>query len=371
MAVLGMKATPGVVRDWDHLLRLDHVLDLTDCTGIIQHATGAVPNWSTGYCVDDVARQALVGAGSWQRRPTPEARRLVLLGLAYLDFALADEQADPQWTGRRAGMRNFMSYDRHWLDEPHLGDHVGRTVWALGEVLVRMGEDQSLSGPAHRLQHRLLPLVARFDSLHEWVYAAVGLSMTAECPQCREGLEGCVAQLDRAWDQHAHDGWPWPEPVLTYDNPRTPQALLLAGETLRRDDLVDMGRRALDFFRGLSRGRDGELATVGNQWFEKGDELPDFSGDEQPIDAGAMVECLVDAARVLGRDELLDEASDAFCWFLGRNRLGLPVYDDLTAGCHDGLGEEALNDNMGAESTLAAVQAALALERTGRPAPTV
>ena len=32
-------------------------------------------------------------------------------------------------------MRNFMGYDRRWLDEPHVGDHVGRTVWALGEVL--------------------------------------------------------------------------------------------------------------------------------------------------------------------------------------------------------------------------------------------
>ena len=32
-------------------------------------------------------------------------------------------------------MRNFMGYDRRWLDEPHIGDHVGRTVWALGEIL--------------------------------------------------------------------------------------------------------------------------------------------------------------------------------------------------------------------------------------------
>jgi hypothetical protein len=42
-----------------------------------------------------------------------------------------------------------------------------------------------------------------------------------------------------------------------------------------------------------------------------------------------------------------------FNWFLGMNDLNLPLYDDQTHGCNDGLEETNVNRNQGAESTLA------------------
>ena len=47
------------------------------------------------------------------------------------------------------------------------------------------------------------------------------------------------------------------------------------------------------------------------------------------------------------------EAERAFEWFLGRNDLGVPLYDSTTGGCSDGLHADRINENQGAESSLA------------------
>jgi hypothetical protein len=77
------------------------------------------------------------------------------------------------------------------------------------------------------------------------------------------------------------------------------------------------------------------------------------------------VEALIEATIYTGRREYARQAVRAFEWFLGRNNQGVPVYDFATGGCHDGLGPEGVNANEGAESTLAYLQALLALERAG------
>ena len=92
-------------------------------------------------------------------------------------------------------------------------------------------------------------------------------------------------------------------------------------------------------------------------------DLAHREGDEQPLDAAALTEALMTAHEVTGQEHFAELARRAFSWFLGRNRLGLPVYDERTGGCHDGLGATALNANLGAESTLAFFQGYLAVRR--------
>ena len=108
-------------------IRPDHLLTMVDDVGIVQHADGVVPNRVSGYCVDDVARLVVVALGLDRDlgdpvyTPDADARRWPSCGTP--------------GTRRGSGMRNFMAYDRRWLDEPHDGDHVGRAAWALGEVV--------------------------------------------------------------------------------------------------------------------------------------------------------------------------------------------------------------------------------------------
>ncbi len=109
------------------------------------------------------------------------------------------------------------------------------------------------------------------------------------------------------------------------------------------------------------------MRLVGNSWHRTRDSphATPRDGDEQALDAAALVEALTDALTATERRSHGARAVRAFEWFLGRNRLGEPVYDFATGGCHDGLCAHSLNDNEGAESTLAFFQALLALEAAG------
>jgi hypothetical protein len=85
-----------------------------------------------------------------------------------------------------------------------------------------------------------------------------------------------------------------------------------------------------------------------------------------------MAGASVAAYEATGDASWFREARRAFEWFLGRNDLGMEVYDADTGGCRDGLHVDRLNSNQGAESTLAfllALVEMLRLESLHGPAP--
>jgi len=340
-------------------LRPNHLLTLVDDVGVVQHADGVVPRRDSGYCTDDVARLVVVSVGMDRGRTDTVFSRMLTLGLSFLRHA-----SDPAG----AGMRNFMGYDRRWLDDPHDGDHVGRAVWALGEVVADL-PPRAVAVPSLRLLEDLSVVLERMRSPRGVAYAMLGLSRPAEGT-----LPEPLVKLMRSGADHlaalyaatSRDGWHWFEDVLSYDNARLPQALLAAGHRLRDDELVRHGLEALDWYAEQCTLDTRVVRLVGNGW-RRSDQPPRRrgEGDEQPVDAAALVEANVEAYLVSGDERYGHRAVRAFEWFLGRNHLGLPVYDFATGGCHDGLGEEALNDNEGAESTLAFMQALLALDRAG------
>jgi hypothetical protein len=167
---------------------------------------------------------------------------------------------------------------------------------------------------------------------------------------------------------NASADWHWPEDGLHYDNARLPQALIAAGARLGSDEVVDEGLAALRWY-GAEVDIDGPcIRLVGHNGRRRG-ELGPGAGDEQPLDATALVDAYLEAFRVTGDERFAGCATRAFEWFLGRNRLGRPIYDFATGGCSDGLGTDTVNINQGAESTLAYLQARLALDAAGLQAP--
>ena len=206
-----------------------------------------------------------------------------------------------------------------------------------------------------------------------------------DSPAIREALTVMSARLLAWYDTVATDEWRWFEDVLVYDNARLSQALIAAGHRLGDDRLLEVGLESLSWYATQCAVDADVVRLVGNRWRRAPDEdadgpagpsgTDDHEGDEQPLDAAALVEALVEAMRATGQVSYGDQAVSAFEWFLGRNRLGLEVYDFATGGCHDGLGENALNDNEGAESTLSFLQSLLVLNSAGlqsslpRPSP--
>ena len=263
-------------------------------------------------------------------------------------------------------MHNFMGYDRRWLDEPHVGDHVGRSVWALGDILATAWIPAVVE-PVRNLLERLVGALAGEVSLRTAAYAALGLSrLDADRldPAARRLLERLAEQLADAYRCTASEDWSWFEDELSYDNARLSQALLGAGNALGRDDLTELGLESLRWLGDEYGLRDGDLRLSGHHGRRR-DEAAPGSGDEQPLDAAAIVEAELAAFAVTREAEHGVRATRAFEWFLGRNRLERPLYDFATGGCGDGLGSDALNRNQGAESTLALHRAALVLDAAG------
>ena len=337
--------------------RASHLLTMVDDVGIVQHADGIVPLRSSGYCTDDVARLAIVSVGMGGTTGAEAYRRMLARSLGFLRHA---------WSAELRGMHNFMSYERRWLDEPHGGDHLGRAAWALGEV-VAAEPVAALLEPSLILLREMLPALAEQQWPRSIAFAALGLARAdptvvgGEAEAILRALSGRLAAIQRA---NASPDWHWAEDELTYDNARLPQALIAAGTRLGDVGLVREGVRSLDWY-AAELGTDGDhLQLVGHRGRRRG-EPRGRNGDEQPLDAAALVEAEVEAFLATRGERHARDAVRAFEWFLGRNRLGQSVYDFATGGCHDGLGESGVNANEGAESTLAYLQALLVLDAAG------
>lgn len=338
-------------------VRTDHLLTLVDDVGIVQHADGVIPNRQSGYCVDDVARLVLV-ALELARRDEETWTSILYRSLAFLFDATAP-----------GGMHNFLSYGRRWLDEPHVGDHVGRSIWALGETL----ETAWVPGvvePARRLLDRLVADFPEETWIRTSAYAVLGLARVDPDrldPAAKLVLERQVDRLVAAHEANATEDWPWFEEILTYDNARLPQALIAGGAAVGREDAAEIGLESLRWLGDECGLEAGTLRLVGNRGRRRGEPAPG-EGDEQPLDACAFVEAELAAFAVTGEVEHAVRAERAFDWFLGRNRLRRPLYDFATGGCCDGLGDDDANGNEGAESTLSFHRAALLLDTAGLPA---
>ncbi|RPI07410.1 MAG: glycosyltransferase, partial [Actinobacteria bacterium] len=256
-----------------------HLRAMVDDTGIFQHAHGQIPALEHGYCVDDVARLLPIADALSVRDPmwADDAKR----ALAFLRAA-ADPAAAVEREG--AGMRNFLSWDRQWLDSPHTGDHVGRTMWAVGEVL-GAGCAPGIEIASEALLRNLVTHLSSTEpSLRTSAYAALGLAGwgPARPPSATGLLHVLVGRLTLGWRDDA--AWPWPEDRLTYDNARICEALIRGGAALAREDVVHTGLLGLEWLDKLFTDPSGVYRFAGNRGLGAGEEVAE-SGDEQPLEA--------------------------------------------------------------------------------------
>ncbi len=330
-------------------IRLDHLRRMTDSTGLFQHAVYAFPNFSEGYCVDDNARALLLMcllddllAGA----ATEETS-----GLAHTYAAFVQHAFNPE-NGR---FRNFMSFDRRWLEDGGSEDSHGRTLWALGACVGR-SHDANLQNWGAQLFERGLPGILESTSPRAWAFTLIGLHEYHRRLSGARQIAGARAELAerlfRLLREQATDDWPWFEPILAYGNAKLPHALIVSGRDLKDDAMLECGLRSLTWLTAQQKDERGYFSPVGTDGFyPKGRERAQF--DQQPIEAHATVSACIEAFLATKDAAWMDEALTAFDWFLGANKLGQPVYDALTGGCRDGLHIDRLNRNQGAESTLA------------------
>ncbi len=326
---------------------LVHLRAMTDDTGILQHACFNVPRYEHGYCVDDNAR-ALRLIALLEDQGHDDVVALRGLGTRYLAFV------NHAFDDRSRRFRNFMSYERKWLDDIGSEDSHGRSLWALGSVIGRSANPGRRT-LARDLFHAALPTSVAFTSPRAWAFTLLGIDEYLRAFQGDSDVERARAELAARLlsllprsEDHA---WPWFEDRLTYENARLSEALVVSGWAMHDAEMSVAGVRSLGWLDSVQRSPEGYFAPIGsNGFYIRGEAKAEF--DQQPDEAYAMVSAGIQAARVTGDKEWLAVARRAFDWFLGQNQKQFALYDPVTGGCHDGLHVDRLNENQGAESTL-------------------
>ncbi len=326
-------------------MRIGHFLSMCDDTGLFQHAVHSVPDRSHGYCVDDNARALLVacalnGPGE-QRLSEPLTARLA----AFVQHA---------WNPGTRRFRNFMGFNRTWLEDTGSEDSHGRTLWALGEC-ARSDASSSRRRWAASLFAEALPTAENFRSPRAWAFTLLGLD--GYCATIAENfLAGRVQHLlaDRLMTIMSNvetKDWVWFEDGLAYDNARLPQALIVTGISTGVPAYVAAGMRSLRWLMTLQTTPTGTFRPIGTDGFGEKRRLP-RAFDQQPLEATATISACFAALRADGDVAWSAFASRAFAWFLGENDLSLPLVDPETGSCRDGLHPDRRNENRGGESVV-------------------
>lgn len=318
---------------------------LTDGTGILQHSRFSVPDRAHGYCTDDNARGLILACrAGWL---TPEQRRHY--GAIYAAFL------NHAWNAQTGAFRNFMSFERRWLEETGSQDSSGRALWALAHAAAA-GHDDQLRDWAGTLFDEALPSIAGFASMRTRAFTALACVEAwvqhGPQPRLRQVLSDAVDALLREYRASSSDDWQWFEPVLAYDNARLPEALLRAGTLLGRDDAIATGLAALTWLAARQTAPDGHFRPVGSDSFGRQHAEP-LPFDQQPLEAQAMIAASQAALVASGNARWRATGLAAYRWFLGANDLQLALAQPQSGECFDGLTPRGVNRNQGAESVLA------------------
>lgn len=323
---------------------LVHVKRLTDDTGIVQHAKYGIPNLKEGYCLDDNSRALIMAIMAYKQNKSQEALELLPIYLSYIHYMQRDD----------GNFRNFLSFNRIYLDEVGTDDSFGRTVWALG-YLINNAPNNSYREFAEELFFRSVPHFSTLQHLRGIINTIIGVSHYLRVHPSDEGmiklLNELTQKVTKAYQEHRTEGWHWFEQKFTYDNAIFPLSLLHSCEITGDEHVKAIALESLTFLDNLTLSS-GYLSPVGNNgWHHRGSEMAVF--DQQAIETMAMVLMYLQAYKITHEPEYIRKMFICYMWFLGENILRVPLYDYETKGCCDGLQPTGINRNQGAESTLA------------------
>ncbi len=323
---------------------LTHIKRLTDDTGIIQHAKFGIPNLKEGYCLDDNARALLMVLMAYKQKKDDLALELSPIYLSYIHYM----------QNKDGTFRNFLSFNRNFLDEVGSEDSFGRTIWALGYLLGNAPND------AYYQTGRLVffdaaPNFEKLKSIRSIANTMIGICYYLRNTPGDDGMTERLRKMAYTLIKHYNDNstheWKWFESLLAYDNGILPLALLHSAEILNDDTITQTALDSMNFLTSITL-KDGYLSIIGNkEWYKKDGERSMFA--QQPIDALAMILMYHQAFHLTKDKEYLNKLYTSFMWFLGENDLRMSLYDFETKGCCDGFENYGVNRNQGAESSLA------------------
>jgi hypothetical protein len=341
-----------------HSVKLDHLLALADHNAVLQHARFSVPARREGYTVDDNAR-ALVfltrAQRIWHKSELAELVRKVL------SFLLLMQEDDGRF-------HNLMDFSQRTIDASSIGDHLGRAIWSAGAVM-NSNLPRGMKSSGQMIFDKALPWARSSTSPRTKAYACLGICERLRTEpnekNLKDNLTLIAKELADMYRLNRSPNWKWFENILSYDNTRLSEALFRAHQAIGVQEYLSVAEESLRFLYDVEN-MDGVFVPVGNRgWYVKGKSRAIY--DQQPIEAGGMVEASSLAYKITGSKIYEAATRKAMAWFFGLNTKSVRVYDDSTGGCFDGIGQEGLNENQGSESALAFLLATVALIENCKP----
>ena len=336
---------PVARREPEAVPNLDAVERLTDSCGMMQHSIFSVPDRNHGYCVDDNARALML----MHRLGKARSERSDALATIYASFV------QHAWNGARGAFRNFMGYDRRWLEEVGSEDSFGRSLWAVGDTAQR-AHRHDLKRWAMHLFDQVAPHALSLRSIRACGFALLGAAAMLRASPGHAGAKLIVDNFGRRLHDelraYRRSDWRWFEPVLGYDNARLPEALLVAAGLLGNRVMMRDALDALQWLDGVQTSEGGHFRAVGTESFGRR-FAPPLPYDQQPLEAWASIDAAVTAFAITGEEHWRASAKRAWRWYLGDNDLGQPMGSLTDGACFDGLMSDRANLNTGAESVLA------------------
>lgn len=327
-------------------IKLDHLYRMTDSIGLFQHARYSFPNYNDGYCLDDNSRALILSLLIEEaNQSTSTLKNNQLIYAAFINYAFNEE---------KQRFRNFMSFNREWLEDVGSDDSQGRAIWALGTAAGK-SIDSDLQSWAIQLFDRTVSILTELTSPRAWAFGLLGIHEYTNrfkgdrlVSKVREELTQRLVEL---YKNVSDKEWLWFEDVLSYDNAKLSHALIAAAKDTDNSDLLEIGLKTLDWLMKIQTTEDGIFKPIGsNGFYRKGEERADF--DQQPLEAYSASSACLKAFELTEDESWYQRAKLAFEWFVGKNDLNLPIYDPYWGGCRDALHVDRVNKNMGAESTL-------------------
>jgi hypothetical protein len=320
----------------------DYIFLMTDDTGMFQHSYFGVPNPIYGYTTDDNARALIMAVMLYERY---HEKKYLDLIYRYSLFLLNAQNKDGKF-------KNFMSYDRRWLEKEGSEDCLGRCIWALGFALFSDCTPKGVKAALANVLKKALPNVASLEHIRAKAYSIIGLSFIDDSDS--KGLVYDMAQsLCTQYDEHKDGEWKWFEDDVTYCNSVLPRSLFSAYRITGDKEFLRVAEESLEFLENITF-KHGYFKPVGcNGWLHKGKKPAEY--DQQPVEACGTVLTYLEGYKATGNENYKDKAKKCHAWYEGENSKGLSLIDADTGGCYDGLKDKGINLDMGAESLISYV----------------
>ncbi|MBT1280359.1 beta-L-arabinofuranosidase domain-containing protein [Thermoanaerobacter sp. CM-CNRG TB177] len=330
--------------------KFQHLFNLTDDTGILQHSLYSIPDLTKGYTTDDNTR-ALIAA-SMLYEVYKDEKYLELLR-RYLSFLIYAQNS-------KGYFRNFMNYNREFIEEVGSEDCFGRCLWSLG-YLLNTNLSNGFKNVALALLKKALPNVANLNFLRGNAYSLIGLSLLYNSDVTefnKEKIKNLMISISKKivqrYRQNKDGEWKWFENVMTYSNAVIPWSLLKVYTVTKDEEVLEVAKESMEFLAKVTFKNDYFKPVGCKGWYKKGNEKP-AEFDEQPIEACETALMYTEAYKIFKEEKYREKAFKCYKWFLGENSKNVSLVDEETGGCYDGLTKDGVNLNEGAESVISLI----------------